>query len=346
MSQPNNEPQQEQEVNLLPVFVWISNGFKNLFKSIGVTLKSIAHFIVLFFIFIKKNWIIVLSTTIIGIAIGWYLKVENKNIYTASAIVKPNFKSTAQLIANVNYYNSLVEQKNTSMLAQELQLNQQQVASIESLNIQPEFNETELLEEYDRLARKSDSVALENFTFKGFMAAKRPVDYEYHSIKVNGTDNTTLEKVIEKVIHIEENSMIKAQKQALKETADFDLKIMQQQLTELDSLIMAYKTAITNTSSSTSVTTQFIIGDQAASESLKDLFDRKQFLLSKIAQTREDKYSFNHTVQMVSQYIKKGFIEKKHYRLKGALIGLGIGLLLALIPVFVRFLNHYEKQHA
>ncbi|GAK92455.1 hypothetical protein JCM19298_2943 [Nonlabens ulvanivorans] len=48
----------------------------------------------------------------------------------------------------------------------------------------------------------------------------------------------------------------------------------------------------------------------------------------------------------MSQYIKKGVIEKKHYRLKGAFIGLGFGLLIALFPLVWRFLKNYEKENA
>lgn len=41
-----NQPQnnQEQEVDLVPVFVWISNGFKNIFTGVGNLLKGIVTF--------------------------------------------------------------------------------------------------------------------------------------------------------------------------------------------------------------------------------------------------------------------------------------------------------------
>lgn len=343
-----NQPQnnQEQEVDLVPVFVWISNGFKNLFNGIGNIFKSIGHFLILFLIFIKKNLIIVALTSILGIAGGWYLKSQLSNVYSAKILVKPNFKSAAQLISNINHYNSLIEQNDYNNLATALKTTQENAAMLTGMEISAEFNETELLQEYDELARESDTMALDNFTFEGFMRAKRDIDYEFHNIQVTANNRDVLENVIPQVISVNENSMIKAQRMALKETADFDLKTKEYQLVEIDSLIAAYESAIKSSDISSGSGTNIHLGDQRPSEALNQLFNQKRYLLEEMSEIREDKYTYDETVHTVSQFITKGTLEKKHYRLKGALVGFGLGLLIALIPVVFRFLNEYEKNNA
>ncbi|MGJ8683030.1 MAG: hypothetical protein ACSHWW_00305 [Nonlabens sp.] len=344
----DNQPQnnQEQEVDLVPVFVWISNGFKGLFNGIGKAIKGLGHFLVLFLIFIQKNLIIVGLATVLGIAAGWYLNSQSGNQFTAQVLVKPNFKSTGQLISNVTYYQSLIEQEDFDKLGKELNISTDKAAKISSLDINPEFNDTELLEEYDKLARRSDTMALDNFTFEGFKAAKRDIDYEFQLIDISSTDRTVLEDVLENVIKVKENSIIKAERQALKETADFDLKAMSYQLSELDSLIAAYQTAIKSSDVKGGNGTNLYLGDQKPSEALKNLFDQKRNILYNMSVVRKEKYSYDNTVNIASQFIKKGTIEKKHYRLKGALIGLGFGLLIALFPLVWRFLKNYEKENA
>ncbi|GAK88217.1 hypothetical protein JCM19297_2730 [Nonlabens ulvanivorans] len=343
-----NQPQnnQEQEVDLVPVFVWISNGFKNIFTGVGNLLKGIGHFLILFLIFIQKNLIIIAITSIAGIALGWYLNLKSSDQFTAQIVVKPNFKSAGQLISNINYYQSLVEQEDFEKLSQELNTSRDKTSKITSLSIRPEFNDTELLEEYDQLARKSDTMALENFTFEGFKAAKRDQDYQFQLIEVSSKDRTVLENLIDDVIRVKENSIIKSEQQALKETADFDLKSMNYQLIELDSLIAAYQTAIKSSDVQGGNGTNLYLGDQKPSEALKNLFDQKRNILYTMSSVRKDKYSYGSTINVVSQYIKKGVIEKKHYRLKGAFIGLGFGLLIALFPLVWRFLKNYEKENA
>lgn len=343
-----NQPQnnQEQEVDLVPVFVWISKGFSNLFKGIGNLLKGIGHFLILFLIFIQKNLIVIALVSILGIAGGWYLRSQSINQFTAQVLVKPNFKSTGQLISNVTYYQSLIDEQEYEKLGKELGIDANQAAKISSLNIRPEFNDTELLEEYDKLARKSDTMALENFTFEGFKAAKRDADYQFHLIEVASKDRAVLESVIDDVIDVKENSIIKAERKALKETAEFDLKTMNYQLRELDSLLAAYQTAIKSSDVKGGSGTNLYLGDQKPSEALKNLFDQKRNLLYNMSVVRKDKYSYDNTINVVSQFVKKGTVEKKHYTLKGAFIGFGFGLLIALFPIVWRFLNNYQKENA
>ncbi|WP_438961165.1 hypothetical protein [Nonlabens sp.] len=343
-----NQPQnnQEQEVDLVPVFVWISNGFKNFFNGIGKLFKGIGHFLVLLLIFIQKNLIIVGLASILGIAGGWYLRSQSKNQFTAQVLVKPNFKSAGQLISNITYYQSLLEQQDFKKLSKELEINPEQASKISGLDIKPEFNDTELLKEYDELARETDTMALENFTFEGFKEAKRVADYQHYLIEVSSQDRAVLESVIDDVIKVEENSIIKAQRLALKETAVFDLKSINYQLTEIDSLIAAYQTAIKSSDVKGGNGTNLYLGDQKPSETLRSLFYHKGALLEEMSDIRKDKYSYDNTINLVSQFIKKGTVEKKHYTLKGAFIGLGFGLLIALFPVLWRFLKNYEKEHA
>ena len=344
----DNQPQnnQEQEVDLVPVFVWISNGFKNLFNGIGNLFKGIGHFLVLFLIFIQKNLIVVALASILGIAAGWYLRSQSKNQFTAQIVVQPNFNSAGQLISNVTYYQSLIDQQDFDKLGKELDIDTEKAAKISSLDIRPEFNDTELLSEYDKLARKSDTMALENFTFEGFKAAKRDADYQYQLIQVASQDRSVLENAINNIINVKENSYIKAGRQALKETADFDLKSLNYQLGEMDSLIAAYQTAIKSSDVKGGNGTNLYLGDQKPSEALKNLFDQKRSILYQMSLVRQDKYSYDKTINVVSKFIKKGTVEKNHYTLKGAFIGLGFGLLLALFPIVWRFLKNYEKENA
>ena len=246
----------------------------------------------------------------------------------------------------MTYYQSLVEEQDFDKLAKELNTSPEKAAKISSFEIRPEFNDIELLQEYDELARSSDTMALENFTFEGFKAAKRDMDYQFQLVQVTSQDRGILENVIGNIIEVKENSIIKAERQALKETAGFDLKAMSYQLSELDSLIVAYQTAIKSSDVKGGTGTNLYLGDQKPSEALKNLFNQKRRLLDDTSEIRKDKYSFDKAINVVSQYIKKGSIEKKHYRLKGALIGFGFGLLIALFPLVWRFLKKYEKENA
>ena len=165
MNQNENQKQEEQEVDLVPVFVWIGDGIKGFFRAIGNFFKAIGHAIILFLIFLQKNIILVGLFILVGIGLGYYFDSAGKSNYTAQLRVQPNFNSSSQLISNIKYYNSLTGEGDYDRLANALGLSVEEAKKLKSFSIEESYNDTELLAEYDRLARDSDTMALDNFNF-------------------------------------------------------------------------------------------------------------------------------------------------------------------------------------
>jgi hypothetical protein len=341
----NSEKQQEQEVDLVPVFVWIGNGFKSIFKGIGNVFKGLGHFFILFLIFIKNNIILLVALFIAGAGLGFYLDQESKNRFTAEIRVKPYFNSNTQLIANTNFYNSLVKEENYDRLAVELEIKVEEAKTIKAFTIDADFNDIELLKEYDTAARTADSTALVNYSFKDYKNSKRVIDYEYYLITVSGTDRDILEKIAEVAVRVKENSAIKAQKIASIESVKFNIQAMSYQLNELDSIISSFQKAIQKTKpQETGVSTNLYLGDSDSKSSITELFNQKTSLLNSLSSARLQKYYYNNTINIVSSYVKKGAIYKPHNKIKLAFAFLGFGLLLALIPVLWKSLNVYQSK--
>jgi hypothetical protein len=341
-NQPNNN--QEQEVDLVPVFVWISNGFKNLFSAIGGFFKGIAHFLILFLIFIKNNIILLGALCILGGGLGMYTSRESKKNFTAQLRVQPNFESAGQLISNLEYYNSLVDQEDFKTLGKELNISIEEAGHLKSFEIEADFNDTELLKEYDYMARRADTVALENYTFEGFKQAKRAIDYQFYKVEIVSKDRAALEKSASVAVQVEDNPLIKAQRLASRETTAYNIDNMEYQLQEIDSLMVAFQVSLKNKDSNGSQGTSVFVNGQNKTEVFKELFDEKSRTFFNLENEREKKYSYENTVNIVSYFIKKGVIEKKHLTLTYALVFFGLGLLIALIPLVLRFLNNYQKE--
>lgn len=342
----NNQPDQnqEQEVDLVPVFVWISNGFKNIFKGIGNVFKAMAHFMILFLIFIKNNIILLSIFLVLGAALGMYLSKESKKNFTSQLRVQPNFESAGQLISNVEYYNSLVDQEDFKTLGTELGISSDEASQLKNFNIEADFNDTELLDEYDFMARRADTMALENYTFEGFKAAKRDIDYQFYKIEIQSSDRSVLEKIVPQIIKVSDNPLINARRTASRETTAFNIAKMEYEIQGIDSLISAYQVAIKNSSSDGSNGTNVFVNGASKSEHFKDLFNEKASILFNLEKERENKYAYENTVNIVSYFVKKGTITKKHLTVTYALVFLGLGLLIALLPLVLRFLNNYQKE--
>ncbi|WP_405378509.1 hypothetical protein [Nonlabens sp. Asnod3-A02] len=342
-NQPNNN--QEQEVDLVPVFVWISNGFKNLFNAIGGFFKGLGHFLILFLIFIKNNIILLGILFVLGAGLGNYLSRQSKNIFTAQMRIQPNFGSAAQLISNLEYYNSLADQEDSVALAKEIGITPSEAAKLKSFEIEPDFNDTELLKEYDELARAADTMALDNFTFEGFKESKRDMDYEFYKVLISGSSRFSLNKTAPLAIQVKDNSVIKGLRLSTGETVNFNIKNLEYQLANIDSLIGAYQIAIKSSNTESTASTNVYMGNEKNANTFNDLYYQRTSILERLKEERIEKYTIDNTINISSFYVKRGTIENEHLTLKVAFIFLGLGLLTALLPIIIRYLNQYQKKN-
>ncbi len=112
----NQQKPKDEEVDLGSLFTLIGRGFSKLFSFIGSLFISLFHFLIIVLLFVRRHFIVLILSFIIGGALGFYSE-DGKKTYVASMVVKPNFNSVRQLYNNVAYFNDLVAQKDTSTLS-------------------------------------------------------------------------------------------------------------------------------------------------------------------------------------------------------------------------------------
>lgn len=344
MMQQDRQKNEEQDVDLVPVFVWISKGVGNFFRGIGKFFIAIGHAVVLFLVFIQKNIIVIGGFVVLGAALGFYLNVENKTTYSVEARVQPNFKSTQNLKGKVHYFQSLVDQKNFKTLGKELGVKSNVAATLKSFSIKPFYNETELLNEYDKLVKASDTFTIKDFKFENFKEAKRDFDYEYQVIIASGTNTALLNRAIDSIIAIKETTAIKALKAAKQESAAMKLELSKGQIRNIDSVIVASKAALlVGNNGALGSSSNVFMTENSRQNLFQSLFEERQSMLYQLNDAIEDNYKFQNTVNEVSRYTKKGFIEKQHFTLKTTGLFLLLGIIILSIPVFWKALKQYGK---
>jgi hypothetical protein len=336
---------EEREVELVPIFVWLGRGISGFFNSIGRFIVGMGHLFILFLIFLQRNLILILGITFLGGALGWYLNQGSKNLYTLEMRVQPNFNSTEQLVGQVEYMQSLIDQKETTTLAKFIGVTSSQATSLNSFKIEPYFNDTELLVEYDELARKSDSIALENFTFEGFKNSKRNFEYEKQAIIISGTNPYALNKAADNLISIKETSGIRLNKEAAIVNVNYKIEALEYQSGQIASILSSYALAIGSTNSGSEAgTTNIYSGSSQNDSKFQELFNQKNNILLELKKAQELKYSYQQTILEISRYVKKGTLTEQRLILKFLFLFFVIAIILASIPKFWSFLNEYEDK--
>ena len=113
-----NQQNKEEEVDLGSLFAIIGKGFSNLFQWIGKIFKGIFHFIVSILLFLKQYLFPIGIAAILGLILGFFLEIKSPKRYSSDLLLQTNFKSSRQLYDNIDFYNSLVKQKDTLGLEQ------------------------------------------------------------------------------------------------------------------------------------------------------------------------------------------------------------------------------------
>ena len=344
-----NKPQhEEKEVELVPIFVWIGRGISSFFNGIGRFFASLGHLFLLFLIFLQRNLLLVVGITILGGALGWYLNKQAKSSYTGEMIVQPNFNSNSQLISKVDYYQSLINESNTKQLGKELAITSEQASSLLSITIEPFYNKNELIESYDELARKSDSVAVSNLDYDEYANAYRKNDYQHYKIEASSKNPYAVNKLFSKLENLEETSAIAANKLAEQTSAEYNLLNFQNQQELVGNLILAYQNAIAANSANPSLSRpeQLFVGNQRPDDTYKNLFEERTLILKEVEKARAVKYQLTGTVNVLSKFVGKGTLKKNHFVLEGAALFFCLGILVAAIPNVWRFLKDYEERSA
>ncbi|MDB9771067.1 hypothetical protein OAB31_02575, partial [Polaribacter sp.] len=155
-----NNPQNNEEVDLGSLFVIIGKGFSNFFNFIGNFFKDVFHFIISILLFLKQHILPIGIAGTLGFLLGVFLELKNPKRYSSDLVLQTNFKSSRQLYDNIDFYNSLVKQKDTLGLEQTFGLDKQAAASLKKFTITPIKNQNDIISGYDELILKSDTATV------------------------------------------------------------------------------------------------------------------------------------------------------------------------------------------
>jgi len=179
----------EEEVDLGSLFVIIGKGFSNLFQWIGKIFKGVFHFIISILLFLKQYLLPIGIAAILGLILGVFLEIKSPKRYSSNLLLQTNFKSSRQLYDNIDFYNSLVKQKDTLGLEQTFGLDKQAAASLKKFTITPIKNQNDIISGYDELILKIDTATVRSYEFEDFKKSFSDYDYKLHEITVIAEKN-------------------------------------------------------------------------------------------------------------------------------------------------------------
>ena len=102
--------------------------------------------------------------------IGYLLEVNKTSVYSSSMLVKPYFDSKYQLVTNINYYNSLLENSDYNTLSDIFNVSIEEAEEIIGFEISPgPETENDRIVQYDRFIKSIDSIRAQEISFDDYV---------------------------------------------------------------------------------------------------------------------------------------------------------------------------------
>lgn len=344
-----NQPKKsnEEEVDLGALFIIIGRGFSNFFNFIGNIIKGIFHALISILIFLKQNFIKIAIAAILGGVLGIFLEVKKNDSFGSDLLVEPNFKSAKQLYNNINYYNDLVKQKDTTGLASTFKLEKKTAATLKKFTIEPIKTDNDIINAYNDFILEVDTATVKSYTYDEFKISFEEYDYKVHKINVIAEQNdifTSLDDVI--ISSVVKNKYFNRLKYLSNENLNRTDSLLRQNLGQIDSLRLVYMRVMIEEAKKSSNGTSIDLGGEKRTTKELELFDTNRKINFELKEVVKDKIEKYEVINIISNFQPIGYkIEgvTKNYAFLLASLGALLMVLFLLFMKLNNYLDNYKK---
>lgn len=336
----------EEEVDLGSLFVIIGKGFSNFFNFIGKILTLLFHFFIEILLFLKKHLVKLTIAALIGGIIGGVFECRKGDRYASNIILQPNFNSARQLYNNINYYDDLVKQKDTILLAKIFGISLKDAASLKDFEIQPIMTENDILTDYDKLTQSLDSLIVKSYSYSQFKTIFTDYDYKFHKVTIEASKKevfSNLDNVI--LSSIVENEFFDKLKNLTNENLNRTDLLLRKNLAQLDSLNKVYMKVMLDEAKKESNGTNIDLGGEKRTTKELEIFETNRIINNDLKKITKDKSEKAEVINVISNFQPVGYqvkeIPKNSFRF--ALFSAGLMMFFLLLKKLNRYLENYRN---
>ena len=351
MNENKQRKDTSEDIDLGQLFRLIGDGIGKFFNFIWRVLKGLFDLLIRFILFIRKHFLKFAVAAVLGIAAGFFLDMEQEVIYGANLVVQPNFGSTAQLYKNVQYYDNLVQQGDTVLLANTFGISPGEAASLRGFYITPVEDENSTLEAYNSFLKQSlDSITIATYTYEAFKKNVSDYDYSVHDINVVALKNNIFRKLQPVIIKsVTENAYFNTKKETALKNLDRNDSILKNSIAEIDSLRNVYMDVLLTNAKRKDPqgSTSIVLSESDRKTNELELFNTKIRFKDELNNNEVQRSENSEVVNIISNFQPVGYkvnvIYKKYYFIFGV-AAVALMFLYLAFREFNTFLNAYQNK--
>lgn len=349
MSKELPQPQASEEVDLGQLFKLIGNAFNRFFNFIGSIFKGIFGLIITFLLFIQKHFIKFVVAGVIGLAIGVYLDMVKETKYISTMVLEPNFQSVQQLYNNINFYDELAKAKDTSALAEALNITKKEALSIKSFEVESYSDENQKVKLFDEFIRSLDTTTQKTIDMKAYLENFNSFDARFHTVSVIASNNSIAKKIQPSIINsISKNEYFNLQKSISDINIELQDSLYKKQIVEIDSLQLLYKKVMLKEADKEMQGTNISLGENGGKENKElSLINKMEELKASLVRLNEERANKSSILNVISDFPNKGVKDDallKSYKLIIPLLFIGLVMLFYALISINNYLKNYKNR--
>ncbi|WP_350286756.1 hypothetical protein [uncultured Croceitalea sp.] len=357
MTNQSDNTQNSDEIDLGQLFQLIGRAFQKLFNFIGGIFRGIFHILILFLLFIQKNFVVLSIALVVGVIGGYVLDTIKTEKYVSRMVVEPNFNSVQQLYNNIDFYNDLAKAEDSIALAQALSISVGEAgtisvgeaASIKEIFVDSYSDENQKVKLFDEFIRELDTTTVKALDYESYLKNFNSMDARFHQISVISTDNKVAKKIQPAIVgSISTNGYFKLQKRINDENLQLQDSIIKNQLVEVDSLQKLYKTVLVKEADKPMQGTNINLAENGKSQNKElALIKEREVLKEQLVELNEEKANKSAILNVISDFPTRGVLLNgfwDSYKYVGPLAFLSLTLLVLFTIELNRYLKKVEQN--
>lgn len=351
-----NLPEQQQpseEIDLGQLFKLIGNAFERFFKFIGSIFNKLFLAFVWFVFFTKKHFLKLVIAGIIGVVLGVIKQKIEDPVYKSTIVIRQNYDTGEHLFNTIEYYNSLIAQKDSVEVSNVLGIRPKEAGKIIELDMESNLTENQKLQLFNGYVKSLDSTLGSTVKYADFIENYKDYNYKLQKLTLKSKTKTNFKSVLDTIIsNISNNKFFINEKQRLIEDLNRRDSAIIESLEESKTLQEVYKTVLEKSVEDTpsGATTQIAIGDTKDKGITKEyeLFNKDLELKLELVENESARERLKEIIEIVSIQDGDG-TRDNNAKLFGIetswtiSLAIKITLVLYLILLLLEFLKFLER---
>ncbi|HEX6848054.1 MAG TPA: hypothetical protein VF144_13820 [Chitinophagaceae bacterium] len=293
---PVSENKSSAEIDMTDFLKLLGKGFTRIAQGITWLFTNAFELLILFFLFLKRKIGWLGLAFFLGLGFGFYTYYSSGTTYRSEMITRSNFESTYFLYNQVEYFNSLIKNKNLSDLSKIFNINETDAKALVNFDASPIKTDIEAAKLYRQIFLRTkrnhtygfDTIWSRTMKFNDFKKQLTNYDYPLNRIIVKSKLAGIFPKIQQGFLNsLNNDPYLKEKKERFQQIRQQEEQLLTDALTNIDTLRQVYNKKLTMPAENTPAGgSQLILGERNVRNPELDLYDKTMLIKDELMELK------------------------------------------------------------